>query len=277
MAKLGYREGSNLALEWRWANGRAGELRELATGLLRSGVDVIVARTNDPIRAAMDATRSTPIVMLNGSFPVETRLVQTLARPGGNVTGTTYVSPETIAKVMQLLKEIVPRIGRVAILWANASSTRQWEQVVRTALDRAASSLGLRTQYFEIGRPEDVPATLEAIASSNVDALWYQGSPIIRMHNEQIVETLRRRKLPSIANIPTFAERGGLVHYAPDVEEYFERTAGYIDRILKGARPADLPVHQPTRYELVINIETARAIGITIPPSVLARADRVIG
>ena len=277
LSKLGYGEGRNLAIEWRWADGRAGDLRELAAGLVRAGVDVIVARTNDPIRAAKDATASIPIVMLNGNFPVETGLVESLARPGGNVTGTAYVLPETIAKQMQLLKEIVPRARRVAILWTNASSTSQFEQVVRTSLDRAAGSLGLTIQYFEVRRPEDVTAALEGISSSNFDALWYQGSSILRTRTEQIVAALLKRKLPSIANIPLFAEEGGLAHYAPDTKEFFERTAGYVDRILKGARPADLPIHQPTRYELVINVNTARAIGIAIPPALLARADRVIG
>jgi putative tryptophan/tyrosine transport system substrate-binding protein len=274
LAKLGYREGRNLEIEWRWADGRAGDLRELAAGLVRARVDVIVARTNDPIQAAKDATRSIPIVMLNGSFPVETGLVESLARPGGNVTGTAYVSSQTIAKQMQLLKEIVPRARRIAIL---ASSTSHYEQFVRTSLDRAAGSLGLRMQYFEIRRPEDIAATLEEITSSNVDALWYQGSSVLRTRNEQIIAALLKRKLPSIANIPLFAEQGGLVHYAPDVEEFFERTAGHVDRILKGAKPADLPVHQPTKYELVVNLKTARAIGIAIPPAVLTRADRVIG
>ena len=277
LSKLGYKEGKNLVIEWRWADGRTGDLRELAAGLVRTRVDVIVARTNDPIRAVKDATNSIPIVMLNGNFPVETGLVESLAHPGGNVTGTSYVSPETMAKQMQLLKEIVPHARRVAILWTNASSSSQFEQLVRTSLDRAARSLGLTIQYFEVRRPGDIAPALEEISSSNFDALWYQGSSILRMHTDQITAALLKRKLPSIANIPLFAEQGGLVHYAPDVEEFFERTAGYVDRILKGARPADLPVHQPTRYELVINAKTARAIGIAIPPAVLARADRVIG
>lgn len=277
LAKLGYGVGRNLVIEWRWADGMTGNLPELAAGLVRARVDVIVARTNDPIRAAMGATRSIPIVMLNGNFPVETGLVKSLARPGGNVTGTAYISPETMAKQLQLLKEIVPRARRVAILWSNASSTSQYEQVVRASLDRAAGNLDLRIQYFEIRRPEDIAAALEEISSSNFDALWYQGSSILRTRTEQIIAALLKRRLPSIGNIPLFAERGGLAHYAPDVEEFFERTAGYVDRILKGAKPWDLPVHQPTKYELVVNVETARAIGIAIPPAVLARADRVIG
>lgn len=147
---------------------------------------------------------------------------------------------------------------------------------MRTALDRAAGSLELRIQYVEVRRPEDILGALEEISSSNFDALWFQGSSVLRTRMDQIVAALLKRKLPSISNIPLFAERGGLVHYAPDVEEFFERTAGYVDRVLKGANPADLPVHQPTRYELVVNVKTARAIGLAIPPAVLARADRVI-
>jgi len=203
-------------------------------------------------------------------------LVESLARPVGNVTGTAYVSSETMAKGLQLLKEIVPSARRVAILWTNASSTSQFAQVVRTSLDRAAGSLGLSIQYFEVRRPEDVEGKLKEISASSVDALWYQGSSVLRTHNDQIIAALLKQRLPSVANIPLFAERGGLGHYAPEVEEFFEQTAGYVDRILKRARPSDLPVHQPTKYELVINVKTARDIGIAIPPAVLARADRVI-
>ena len=276
LAKLGYGEGRNLVIEWRWADGKAADLPELAAGLVRAGVDIIVARTNEPIRAAKDATRSIPIVMLNGNFPVETGLVESLARPGGNVTGTAYVSPETRAKQMQLLKEIVPRVRRIAVLWVTSNASSQFESVLRNSLDRAAGSLNLTMQYYEIRRPEDIAPALEKISSSGADALWYSGAPVLRTRTEQIMAFLIKRKLPSIAAIPLFAEQGGLVHYAPDVEEFFERTAGFVDRILKGAKPADLPIHQPTKYELVINVKTARAIGIAIPPAMLARADRLI-
>ena len=277
MAKLGYAVGRNLVVEWRWADGRAGALPGLAAGLVGARVDVIVARTNDPIVAAMQATRTIPIVMLNGNFVVETGLVESLRRPGGNVTGTTYISPETMGKVMHLLKEVVPRARRLAVLWTNASSTIAYERITRESLDGAAGSLGLTLRYFEIARPDDVASALDAIASSDADAVWFQGSSVMRTRMDQVVAALNKRKLPSIAQIPLFAETGGLVHYAPDVEEFFERTAEYVDRLLKGAKPADLPVQQPTRYELVVNAETARKIGIAIPPAVLARADRVIG
>ena len=277
MAKRGYVAGRDYVVEWRWADGNVGALPDLAAGLVRSRVDVIVARTNDPISAAIQATRTIPIVMLNGNYPVETGLVQSLSRPGGNVTGTAYISPETIGKVMAVLKEMVPRARRLAVLWSNAGSTSQYERVVRGSLDRAAGNLGLSLRYHEIRRPDDVTPALVAIAASDADAVWYQGSSTMRTRMDEVAATLRKRRLPSIAQIPLFAEAGGLVHYAPDVGEFFERTADYVDRLLNGAKAADLPIQQPTKYELVVNAATAKAIGVTVPPAVLARADRVIG
>ena len=277
MAKRGYVAGRDYVVEWRWADGRPENLGELAAGLVRARVDVIVARTNDPIRAAMQATRTIPIVMLNGNYPVETGLVESLARPGGNVTGTAYISPETMGKVMHVLKEILPRARRLAVMWTNAGPTADFERIVRGSLDRAAGNLGLRLRYHEIARPDDVERALATIASSDADAVWFQGSAAMRTRMDDVCAALRKRRLPSIAQIPLFAEAGGLVHYAPDVEEFFERTTDSVDRILKGARPTELPIQQPTKYELVVNAATAKAIGVAIPPAVLARADRVIG
>lgn len=277
LAKLGYWENRNLEIEWRWADGKSADLPELATALVRLPVAIIVARTNAPIVAAKNATRSIPIVMLNGNFPVETGLVESLAHPGGNVTGTSYLSPDTFAKQMQMLKEIVPRARRVAALFGTpVGDANRFEETVRASLNRVADSLGMTVRYYDVQRPEEISAVLEKIASSGADALFYRGSPVLRTRTDQVMAFLRDRKLPSIATIPTFAEAGGLVHYAPDVQEYYDQTASYVDRILKGARPADLPVHQPTKYELVINLKTAKAIGITIPPAILVRADKVI-
>ncbi len=275
LAKLGYREGSNLDIEWRWADGKTADLPELATGLVRLPVDIIVARTNAPIVAAKKATRSIPIVMLNGNQPVESGLVESLAHPGGNVTGTSYISPETLEKQLQVLKEIVPRARRVAVLWDPAAVNRQG-QTMRAPLDRAADRLGMTVRYYDVHRPEEVSGELEKIASSGADAVFFAGSSVLRTRLDQVTAFLRDRKLPSMANIPTFADAGGLAHYAPDVQEYIDRTASYVDRILKGARAADLPIHQPTKFELVINLETAKAIGITIPPAILMRADKRI-
>ena len=276
LGKLGYWEGRNLDIEWRWADGKTADLPELAAGLVRLPVDIIVARTNAPIVAAKNATRSIPIVMLNGSFPVETGLVESLAHPGGNVTGTSYISPETLGKQMQLLKEIVPRARRVAVLLGVPVSDNRTAQTMRASLNHAADSLGMSVRYYDVQRPEEISDELEKIASSGPDAVFYAGSPILRTRADQIMAFLHDRRLASIANIPTFAEAGGLVHYAPDIQEYYDRTASYVDRILKGARAADLPIHQPTKFELVINLKTAKAIGITIPSTILVRADKRI-
>ncbi len=275
LGKLGYREGRNLHIEWRWADGKSADLPELAAGLVRLPVDVIVARTNPPIVAAKNATRTIPIVMLNGNFPVETGLVENLAHPGGNVTGTSYISLETLGKQMQLLKEIVPRARRVAVLGIPVSD-KQTAQIMRAALNHAADSLGMSVRYHDVQRPEETIDELQKIASSGTDAVFYSGSPVLRTRTDQIMDFLRDQRLASIAPIPTFAEAGGLVHYAPDIQEFVDRTASYVDRILKGERAADLPIQQPTKFELVINLKTAKAIGITIPPAVLVRADKVI-
>ena len=277
LAKLGYRESRNLEIEWRWANGKSADLPELATGLVRLPVDIIVARTNAPIVAAKNASHSIPIVMLNGNFPVETGLVESLAHPGGNVTGTSYISPDTFAKQMQMLKEIVPRASRVAVLTGvPGSDATGFEETMRALLNNVAGSLGVTVRYYEVQRPEEVSVVLSKIASSGFDAVLYRGAPVLRTRIDQVGAFLRDRKLASIATIPSFAEAGGLVHYAPDAQEYYDLTASYVDRILKGARPADLPVHQPTKFELVINLKTAKAIGIAIPPAILVRADKVI-
>jgi putative tryptophan/tyrosine transport system substrate-binding protein len=276
LAKLGYREGTNLLMEWRWADGKSAALSELAAGLVRVPVDIIVARTNAPIVAARNATVSIPIVMLNGNFPVETGLVESLAHPGGNVTGTSYISTETFGKQMQVLQEVVPSARRVAVLLVTGGDAYSYSRMIRDSLDQAAVTLGMTVQFFDVRGPEEIVDVLERIASSRVDAVFYAGSPILRTRTSQIMDFLRRRKLPSIATIPTFAEAGGLVHYAPDTHEFYDRTASYVARILAGAKPADLPIQQPTKFELVINLKTAKAVGITIPPAVLVRADKVI-
>lgn len=275
LRKLGYWEGRNLDIEWRWADGKSADLPELAAGLVRLPVDIIVARTNAPIVAAKNATGSIPIVMLNGNFPVEAGLVDNLARPGGNLTGTSYISPETLAKQMQMLKEILPRARRVAILGVPTDDNRA-AQTMRASLNQAADRLGMTPRYYDAQRPEEITDELEKIGASGTDAVFYSGNPVLRTRTDQIMAFLRDRKLPSIAAIPTFAEAGGLVHYAPDIQEYYDRTASYVDRLLKGARVGDLPIQQPTKFEFVINLKTAKAIGITIPPAILVRADKVI-
>lgn len=277
LKQRGYIERVNLAIEWRWADGKTADLPELAAELVRSKVEIIVARTNAPVQAAMKATQTIPIVMLNGNFPVEVGLVQSLARPGGNVTGTSYwASTEIFGKHFQILKELAPRTDRIAALWnANFAGSPQ-DQAILAVHKRAAASLGMTVHYFDVRQPEEIGAALNAIAASGIKAMFYAGDPMMRTRTAEIMAFLREHRLASIAAIPTFAEAGGLAHYSPDGRDFYDRTASYVDRILKGARPSDLPIEQPTKYEFVINLKTAKAIGLTIPQSALLRADRVI-
>lgn len=277
LRQRGFVEGANLIIEWRWANGKVADLAELAAELVRGKVEIIVARTNESIHAAMKATRTIPIVMLNGNFPVEAGLVQSLARPGGNVTGTSYwASNEVFARHLQLLKDLAPRTDRVASLRnANNADTVQ-TQSIEAVLKRSALQLGMTVHFFDIRQPEDIGAALNAVAASGIKAMFYAGHPIMRSRTAEIMAFLRDHRMASIAVIPTFAEAGGLAHYSPDGRSFYDRTADFVVRILKGARPADLPVEEPTNYEFVINLKTARAIGLTIPPGVLQRADKLI-
>lgn len=280
LQRHGYVEGRNLRIEWRWSDAQFSTLKGLAEDLVRQNVDLIVARTMVSISAAMAATRTIPIVMLNGNFPVENGLVQSLARPGGNVTGTAYVSVETSEKLLQLLKEIAPKTIRVTGLQARPADPRflkVWTAFAE-GLRRAADGLGMSYQGFDVvgGTIEEVMSALEGMAKSRSEFVVYWGEPRYRAHQAAITDFLLRRRIPSISSIPGYVEGGGLAQYSPDVPAIFDRTASFVDRILKGARPAELPVELPTKYELAVNLKTAKTIGIAIPPSVLVRADRVI-
>ncbi len=277
LKQRGWIEGGNLIIEWRWANGKVADLPELAAELVRNKVEIIVARTNRPIQAAMKATQSIPIVMLNGNFPVEYGFVHSLAQPGGNVTGTSYwASTEIFAKHIQILKELAPRTDRVAVPF-NAHWTGDPQTLAALAVQkRAANQLGMTMHYFDFRQPADVPVTLNAIAASGIKAMFYNGDPILRERTAEIMAFLRDQRMASIATISTFAEAGGLAHYSPTVSGSFDRTASFVDRILRGAKPSDLPVEEPTSFEFVINLRTAKAIGLTIPQSALLRATAVI-
>ena len=277
LKQRGWIEGANLIIQWRWANGKTADLPGLAADLVSAKVEIIVARTNFPIQAAMKATQNIPIVMLNGNFPVEAGLVQSLARPGGNVTGTSYWgSTEVFAKHFQILKELAPRTDRVTLLRNANSLDSPLNLAIAAVHKRAAAQLGMTVHYFDMRQPQDIGPALIAIAASGIKAMFYQGDPIMRVRAAEIMAFLREHRMVSIAPIPTFAEAGGLAHYAPDGRGFYDRTADYVSRILKGARPADLPVEEPTSFEFVINLKTARAIGLMVPQSALLRADTVI-
>ena len=270
---LGYVDGRNVTIEWRWSEGRTDRLPALAIELVQLKVDVIVASGTQGVRAAKQATSTIPIVMTVSAYPDKIGLVESLARPGGNVTGLSNVAPELSGKRLQLLKEIAPRVSRVAHLWNPSSPV---EPLGFRDLLAAASAAGMEIQSVEVRSPEDFPAAFAAVASNHAHAVLAIGNPVNFKNRQLIADFALRSRLPSMYEERLFVEAGGLMSYAPSFTDLFRRAATYVDKILKGARPGDLPVEQPTKYELVINLKTARALALTIPQSPLLRADQVI-
>jgi putative ABC transport system substrate-binding protein len=267
-------EGQNIAVEWRFTRGRDEKLPDLAADLVRLGVDVIVVGGGDPtIRAARAATRSIPIVMAVSVDPVGTGLIASLARPGGNVTGLSLLATGSAGKRLELLREVAPRASRVAVLWNSADPGKDIElRETRLAADR----LGVTLQPVEVRGPSDFDRVFAEIARGRPDALIVFSEPLVLTHRRRIVEFAAKMRLPAISETKEVAEAGGLLTYGASLPALFRRAAYYVDRILKGADPATLPVEQPTTFELVVNLRTARALGVTIPQSVLLRADRVL-
>lgn len=270
--ELGYVEGQNLIIEFRNAEGKLDQLPDLAAELVRLRVDVIVAGAARAIQAAKQATSTIPIVMAAvGHDPIALGFVASLARPGGNVTGVSALQPELTAKRLELLKEAVPKVSRIAVLWDTPASDQ-----LRTA-EGAARTLGIELQPLELRNPPyDFESAFRIAASGRAGALLVLLSPILARERGRIAELAVKHRLPAISALPEFAEAGGLMTYAANVVEMHRHAAIYVDRILKGARPADLPVEQPTRFEFVINLKTAKALGLTLPQSLFIRADRVI-
>jgi putative ABC transport system substrate-binding protein len=268
---LGYVEGQNIAIEYRSADGRADRLPELANELARLKVDIMVTITSPGVRAAKQATNTIPIVMGAIDDAVEQGFVASLARPGGNVTGTSWLNPELSAKRLELLKEALPRLSRAAVLReavGGASSLRATMETSRI--------LGVQLQILELREANEIASAFAAMLRERVGALDVLPGPMITGHMEEIVQRVGKDRLPGIFPDAQFVEAGGLMSYGPVSSEMYRRAATYVDKILKGAKPADLPVEQPTKFELVINLKAAKQIGLTIPPNVLARADRVI-
>lgn len=273
LRQFGYSEGQNIAIEYRWAEGKYERLPDLAAELVRLKVDIIVAGIAQAARAARQATPRTPIIMVAVVDPVGFGLVKALARPGENITGLSNLSPELAAKHLELLKQTVPKISRVAVLWnaANPIEVRLWR-----ARQAAARALGLTLISVEVRGPQDFSAALSAMASERPEALHLLGDPLILGHRSQIVEFAARHRLPIVSDVSEFTEAGGLMSYGVHLPDLFRTAARFVDRILKGEKPGDLPVEQPIRFILTINLKNARALGLTIPPSVLVLADRVI-
>jgi putative ABC transport system substrate-binding protein len=266
----GYTEGKDIVLEYRYAEGRYDRLPELASDLARMKVDVIVTTSSMSAHAARKATNTIPIVMTTGN---PEGLAASLAKPGGNVTGLTVMLPEMSGKRVEILKETFPNMGRVAVLWARGQSEAVFGF---KETQEAVQAFSLKLQSVELQRAEDVEKVFAEIPKARPNALIVILSPLVTLHSKRIVELALKHNLPGMYPTRQFVEEGGLMAYGPLIADLYRRAAHYVDKILKGAKPAELPVEQPTKFELVINLKTAKQIGVTIPPSVIAQADKVI-
>jgi putative ABC transport system substrate-binding protein len=273
LRKLGYIEGQNILVEYRYAEGSYDRLPDLAAELVRLQVDIIFACCPGglPSAAAKNVTTTIPIVFVRMGDPVGPGAVASLARPGGNVTGLSGFSRELSGKQLELLKEVVPIIFRVAVLLDPAINTPFLEE-----FEAVAPALGVKLKVLGVRTPGDLNKIFPALTKERADALAVSDNTIFFTHRKQIVEFATKSRLPTVFALKEYVEAGGLMSYGVNVADLFRRAATYVDRILKGAKPADLPVEQPTKFELIINLKTAKQIGLTIPPNVLARADRVI-
>ncbi len=270
---LGYVEGQTVAVEERHAGGRLEQLPDLATELVRLKFDLIVTSGAPAAHAAKQATSTIPIVMAQINDPVSLGLVASLAKPGGNVTGLANLHSELAAKQLELLKEAVPKLSRLAVLWNPANPGA--EHIVKH-LRYPSQALGVTLNSVELRDPRGLESTFAAMSRQQPGALLLPPDPFFLPHGKQIVDLAAKHRLPAMFGWRELVEAGGLMAYGPSVPDMFRRAATYVDKILKGAKPSDLPVEQPTIFELVINLKTAKALGLTIPPSVLIRADQVI-
>src|SRR5499427_2122803 len=272
---LGYIEGQNIIIEYRYAEGKLDRLSDLAAELVRLKVDIIVVGGDIPTRAAKNATKTIPIVIMGtGSDPVAAGLVESIARPGGNVTGITNLSRELGGKRLELLKEPVPKVARVNVLYDPTVPDSVLD--VKEVLPVAARALKMTIQPWEVRGTDDFEKVFSAIGKQRSDGLYATAGPLMRPNRKRIADFALKSRLPSMYTSITFVDAGGLMSYGVDSADGYRRVAYYVDKILKGAKPADLPVEQPTKFELGINLKTAKQIGVTIPQSLLYRADRVI-
>ena len=273
LRELGYVDGKNIVIEYRYAEGKLDRLPALAAELVRLKVDVIVTGGPAATRPANEATNTIPIVMARDPDPVGNGFVASLARPGRNITGLSTLSPELSGKRLELLKEIVPKLTRVAVLGTstNASTAQSLRET-----ELAAGALAVKLQYLDVRSPKDIEAAFRAASKERADALLLLGGPVLASQGTQIGDLVVKSRLPSIYESGVNVEAGGLISYGVSRTDLTRRAATYVDKILKGAKPADLPVEQPKKFELIINLKAAKQIGLTIPPNVLARADKVI-
>ena len=270
---LGYVEGRNIAIEPRWGEGRAERLSDLAVGLVGLKVDMIVATSTPAALAARDATPTIPIVFVTAADPVGSGLVASIARPGGNVTGVSLLAPEMVARQMQLLKEAVPKVSHVAVL---GNPTLKYNPSLVKEAESAAQSLGMQARVLGVSGPDALDSALSAVNKQRPGALFVLFDPVMFGYRTRIAAFASKNRLPSMYPHREYAESGGLMAYGVDLRDNYRRAASYVDKILKGTKPGDLPVEQPTKFELVINLKTAKALGLTIPRSLLLQADQVI-
>jgi putative tryptophan/tyrosine transport system substrate-binding protein len=273
MRELGYVDGQNIIFEYRYDEGTEERLRAAAADLVRARVDVIVTWGSQAIHAAQAATREIPIVIAYTSDPLESGWVASLARPGGNVTGLSAMGTELTSKRLELLKEIVPGASRVAALFHRAD---QASVAQVTAMQPVARSLGVTLRAWDVNRADELPTTFAAMAVARTDALVVVHGAFVLQQERQILDLTAKHRLPAIYHLRRWADTGGLVAYGPSQTDMSRQAARYVDRILKGAKAGDLPVEEPAKFELIVNLKTAKALGLTMPPSVLGRADEVI-
>ncbi|HEX9125261.1 MAG TPA: ABC transporter substrate-binding protein [Methylomirabilota bacterium] len=273
LREVGYVEGRNLAIEYRWAAGKRERLTELATDLVRLKMDVIVAAGTLAAEAARRATTTMPIVFAGVGDPVGSGLVSSLAHPGGNITGVTLLSTELAGKRLQILRELLPRLTRVTLLaHRNVSTT----PLLISEMRAAAAQLGIQLAVQEMNVAADLPDAFSAMQRERAQALVVQLNPVTAENTNRIVELAAQHRLPAMYYVREFVDPGGLVSYGPHLHENYRQAATLVDKILKGTRPSDLPIEQPTKFELVVNLKAAKALGLTVPQSLLQRADEVV-
>jgi ABC-type uncharacterized transport system substrate-binding protein len=270
---LGYIEGKNIVIEQRWASGHYDKLPALADELVRMKVDIIVTSATPGAMAAKRATNTIPIVIASSADPVASGIVASLAHPGANITGLTLMNDELAIKRLEILKETVPRVSRVAVLWSTSNPT--YARMLEN-MKAAAPLIKLQLEVVKVASPEQLDQALSEVKKSHADAMFVFEDPVFRANSSRIVEFAGKNRLPTVYGGSEFVHGGGLMAYGPSHADMFRRAAGYVDRILRGAKPGDLPIEQPTSFELVVNLKTAKALGITIPQSILLRADEVI-
>jgi putative ABC transport system substrate-binding protein len=274
LREFGYIEGKTIVIEWRSAKGKLDRLPALAAELVRLNVDIIVTAGTIATRPAKEATSTIPIVMTNEGDPVGTGLVASLAHPGGNITGLSTLAPELSGKRLELLKEIVPKLSRVAVF---GTSTQPGNAHSLEEVDLAAKAFGVNLQYVDVLRPKDIKSAFRAANEGRAEAvLMMVAGAAVSGHRTKILDLAAKSRLPVMYTFSSYVNAGGLMTYGVNISDLDRRAARYVDKILKGAKPADLPVEQPTKFEFIINLKAAKQIGLTIPPNVLLRADRVI-